>query len=460
MYDIIIIGAGTAGQAAYKEAIKHTSNILIVNYGSWDTTCARVGCMPSKVLISVANQLHDAQALNKVGVTTHLNLDSKKIMLHIQELRNQFTQAALKDVARWNSAHKISGQAHFVDASTIEVNQKYYQARSFILAVGSTPSFDPQWKQVLGQKLITSDEVFELEQLPQSIAVIGSGVIALELAQALQRLGVKTTIFARSRKVGTLTSPILQKMAQELLSQEIDIKFEVLPKQVQNSKDGVQIVYEEHGQEHRLVTDYLLVATGRRTLLDTLKLENINTQFAELKNLPVHPETKQLTHYPIFIVGDAHTNTPIQHEAAHEGRSAVLNCLNLKRIKNIRNLTPMGIVFCEPEMAIVGQSFKQLESDKIPFVTGYVSYTQQGRAQVLGKNYGALEVYIHAASRKVLGAELLMTSAEHLAHLLSWMISEDCTLDQLLEKPFYHPTLEEGLRTALKHARRQLNTTQ
>lgn len=460
MYDIIIIGAGTAGQAAYKEAIKHTSNILIVNHGTWDTTCARVGCMPSKVLISVANQLHDAQSLDQIGITTHLHLDSKKIMLHVQKLRNKFTQAALKDVARWDSAHKISGQAHFIDVQTIEINQQRYQARSFILAVGSTPSFDLQWRQELGQKLITSDEVFELEQLPQSIAVIGSGVIALELAQALQRLGVKTTIFARSRKVGTLTSPLLQKMAQELLSQEIDIKFEVLPTQVRNSKDGVQIVYQEHGQEHNLVADYLLVATGRRTLLNTLRLENIDAQFTDLKNLPVHPETKQLAHYPIFIVGDAHTNTPIQHEAAHEGRSAVLNCLNLKQIKNIRNLTPIGIVFCEPEMAIVGLSFKQLESDKIPFVTGYVSYAQQGRAQVLGKNYGALEVYIHAESRKILGAELLMTSAEHLAHLLCWMIAEDLTLDHLLAKPFYHPTLEEGLRTALKHARRQLNAIQ
>ncbi|TCB34149.1 dihydrolipoyl dehydrogenase [Acinetobacter sp. ANC 4910] len=460
MYDIIIIGAGTAGQAAYKEAIKHTSNILIVNHGPWDTTCARVGCMPSKVLISVANQLHDAQSLNKVGITTHLNLDSKKIMLHVQKLRNQFTQAALKDVARWDSAHKISGQAHFIDAATIEINQKHYQARSFILAVGSTPSFDLEWKKELGSKLITSDEIFELEQLPKSIAVIGSGVIAIEIAQALQRLGVKTTIFARSRKVGTLTSPLLQKMAQELLSQEIDIKFEVLPTQVRNSKDGVQVVYQEHGQEHNLVADYLLVATGRRTLLNTLRLENIDAQFIDLKNLPVHPETKQLAHYPIFIIGDAHTNTPIQHEAAHEGHRAILNCLNLKQIKNIRNLTPIGIVFCEPEMAIVGQSFKQLESNKIPFVTGYVSYAQQGRAQVLGKNYGALEVYIHTESRKILGAELLMTSAEHLAHLLCWMIAEDLTLDHLLAKPFYHPTLEEGLRTALKHARRQLNTIQ
>jgi dihydrolipoamide dehydrogenase len=460
MYDIIIIGAGTAGQAAYKEAIKHTSNILIINHGPWDTTCARVGCMPSKVLISAANQLHDAESLEKVGISAHLEIDATQVLSHVRKLRDKFTTSTLKEVNSWEDRHKISGQAYFIDASTIAVNHKRYQARSFILAVGSTPSFDPQWKQELGNKLITSDEFFDLDQLPQSVAVVGSGVIALELAQALQRLQVKTTIFARSRKVGTLTSPVLQKLAQDLLSQEIEFKFEVLPTQIQNTDVGVKINFQENDEDQSLIVDYVMVATGRRTLLDSLKLENIDSQFSELKNLPVHPKTKQLGEYPIFIVGDAHTTTPIQHEAAHEGRRAVLNCLNLEQKQNIRNLTPIGIVFCEPEMAIIGQSYKQLKSQNISFVAGYVSYERQGRAQVLGKNYGALEVYVHAETRKVLGAELLITSAEHIAHLLCWMISEDCTLDQLLEKPFYHPTLEEGLRTALKHARRQLNAIQ
>ena len=460
MYDIIIIGAGTAGQAAYKEAIKHTSNILIINHGPWDTTCARVGCMPSKVLISAANQLHDALSLDKHGFSAHLEIDTRSVMSHVRQLRARFTLSTLKDVERWEANHKITGQAHFINATTIEVNQKHYQARSFIIAVGSTPSFDPEWKQELGTKLITSDEVFELEKLPDSVAVVGSGVIALELAQALQRLKVKTTVFARSRKVGTLTSPALQTLAQELLSREIEFKFEVLPQQVQNTNAGVKISYNENNQDHSIVVDYLLIATGRRTLLDSLKLEKIDSQFSDLKNLPVHPDTKQLGEYPIFIVGDAHTSTPIQHEAAHEGRRAVYNCLNPQQLQNVHTLTPIGIVFCEPEMAIVGQNYKQLKNQNIPFVTGYVSYERQGRAQVLAKNYGALEVYVHAQTRKILGAELLMTSAEHIAHLLCWMISEDCTLDQLLEKPFYHPTLEEGVRTALKHARRQLEATQ
>jgi len=202
MYDIIIIGAGTAGIAAYKEAVKHTQNLLIINKGAWDTTCARVGCMPSKVLISAANRMHDIQTAEKVGLSITSKIDTSQIMQHVRMLRDHFTNAILKDVNSWTAKHKISGQAQFINHNTITVNGQKYQAKSFIVAVGSTPTFDPQWKEQLGDRLITSDQIFELEKLPQSLAVIGSGVIAIELAQAMQRLGVKTTVFARSRKVG------------------------------------------------------------------------------------------------------------------------------------------------------------------------------------------------------------------------------------------------------------------
>ena len=116
----------------------------------------------------------------------------------------------------------------------------------------------------------------------------------------------------------------------------------------------------------------------------------------------------------------------------------------------------MSVVFSAPEMAISGQSHKQLTDANATFVTSHVSYENQGRARVLGKNRGAAEVYVDVNTRQLLGAELFVESAEHMGHLLSWIISEKLTVDQILEKPFYHPTLEEGLRTALKHARRQL----
>mgnify|MGYP000881438875 FL=1 len=456
MYDIIIIGAGTAGIAAYKEAIKHTQNILIINHGAWDTTCARVGCMPSKALISAANRMHDIQTAEKVGLSITSKIDTSQVMQHVRVLRDHFTHAILKDVNSWTAKHKISGQAQFIHQNTITVNGQNYQAKSFIIAVGSTPTFDPGWKEQLGDRLITSDQIFELKKLPQSLAVIGSGVIAIELAQAMQRLGVKTTVFARSRKVGSLSSPALQKLAQDEISKNLDIKFETLPTTVQRDTQGVNIHFEENNQAKQLDVEYLLVATGRKSYLDTLLLNNIDHTYTDLKKLPINSKTKQLGNYPIFIVGDAYTSAPLQHEAAHEGRQAVHNCLNYPDIKNLKTLTPLAIVFSTPEMATVGQSFKQLSDAKIEFVTGIVSYEKQGRALALAKNSGAIEVYIHQSSRKLLGAELFVEAAEHMAHLLAWMISENSTVDEILDKPFYHPTLEEGLRSALKHAQRQL----
>ena len=457
MYDIIIIGAGTAGISAYKEAIKHTSNILIINDGSWDTTCARVGCMPSKVLISTANRMHDIQHADEVGVTVQSDIDISQVMQHVRNLRDRFTNATLRDVSGWNSAHKKNGQAKFINANTIDVNGQSYSAKSFIIAVGSTPNYEAAWKNEIGNKLITSDEIFELNSLPKSIAVIGSGVIAIELAQAMQRLGVETTVFARSRKVGVLSSSKLQQIAQTELSKELNIKFEILPNLVKNTENRVELNYIENNETKQLFVEYLLAATGRQSNLKTLNLENIDPSFSDLKKLPVNNETKQLANLPIFIIGDAFTQTPLQHEAALEGKLVISSCLNFPQVINLKSLTPLGIVFSNPEMAMVGHNYANLTKFGVEFITGYASYEKQGRALVLGKNKGAVEVYIDKNTRKLLGAELFIESAEHIAHLLAWMISEEVTLDDILQKPFYHPTLEEGLRTAFKHARRQLN---
>lgn len=456
MYDIIIIGAGTAGISAYKEAVKHTKNILIINQGPWDTTCARVGCMPSKVLISTANRMHDMQHAEEVALSSIATIDTSQVMPHVRKLRDQFTTATINDVDRWDPKHKISATAKFINENTVEAAGQRYQAKSFIVAVGSTPNYDSNWKNILKDRLISSDEIFELPQLPKSMAVIGSGVIAIELAQAMTRLGVKTTIFARSPKVGALTSPELQQLAQDVLSQELDIRFEVLPEKVSLSNNKVRLNFKQNNQEQTLEVDYVLSATGRRSLLSSLQLENIDPTFADIKNLKINDASKQLADYPIFIIGDAHTQNPIQHIAATDGRNVVQNCLNFPNVQAISTPSPLSIVFSAPEMAIAGLSHKQLLQNHRLFVTGKVSFETQGRATVLGKNKGAAEVYVDIQSRKLLGAELFVESAEHMAHLLSWIISEGLTIDEILAKPFYHPTLEEGLRTALVRALKQL----
>src|SRR5690606_37863378 len=173
----------------------------------------------------------------EVALRVSAKIDTSQVMQHVRELRDHFTTATLKEVNSWDDKHKISGKAHFIDSKTVQVDQQYYQAKSFIIAVGSTPTVNSDWKNKLGDKLLSSDQIFELETLPKSLAVVGSGVIAIELAQAMQRLGVETIVFARSRKVGSLTSPKLQKIAQTTLSEELNIKFEILPGQVKKFRN-------------------------------------------------------------------------------------------------------------------------------------------------------------------------------------------------------------------------------
>ena len=136
----------------------------------------------------------------------------------------------------------------------------------------------------------------------------------------MHRLGVETTIFARSKRIGIFTSSKLQQLAQEELSKELNFLFETLPAKVKSTSGGVILNYRINGQEKSLQTEYVLSATGRSSLLDNLKLENIDKSFQDIKLLPINAKTKQLDNYPIFIAGDAYTSTPLQHEAAHEGK--------------------------------------------------------------------------------------------------------------------------------------------
>ena len=457
MYDLIIIGAGSAGISAYKAALRQSQNILIINAGPWDTTCARVGCMPSKILIAAANRLHDAQTAERCGLRLSLDVDCSALMHHVRKLRDHFSQAMLDEVAAWPAEHKISGHARFVDPQTIEVNGQHYQGKSFILAVGSKPHLESAWQHALGDRLITTDQLFELEALPSSMAVIGSGVIALELAQALSRLGVKITLFARSQKVAHLSSPPLQQLAQQIFSQQLDIRFATLPDRMQRLADQVQIEFiDSNGQPETMLVDYVFAATGRDSQLDQLSLAKIDAAFLDHQQLPIDAHSKQLGNWPIFVAGDAYSSTPVQHEAAHEGRELVYNCFNYPQCQNIKSLTALSIVFSEPQLAMVGQSHRQLQQAELDFVSGCASYEHQGRATLLGKNQGAIEVYVERGTERILGAELIAPEAEHLAHLLSCMIAEQVSLSDCLAKPFYHPTLEEGLRSALKDAQHQL----
>jgi dihydrolipoamide dehydrogenase len=180
--------------------------------------------------------------------------------------------------------------------------------------------------------------------------------------------------------------------------------------------------------------------------VDNLGLENAGVEL-DARGVPVFdPRTLRAGASAIFIAGDANNDLPVLHEAADEGRIAGENAARFPNVAPGHRRAPLGIVFTDPQIAIVGRGFASLGS----FETGEVSFEDQGRARVMLQNKGHLRVYADRATGRFLGAEMIGPDAEHIAHLLAWALQAGMTVAQMLEMPFYHPVVEEGLRTALR----------
>lgn len=472
-YDVVILGAGSAGQSAYSQVIKNTSNVLVINLGAWDTTCARVGCMPSKLLIEASKYAEASHHAAEFGIHNQTQIDSKAVMQRVQRLREHFTSHVQGEIDAWPAEHKKQGKAQFIDATTLQVGDDIIRTKTTIIATGSTPRIADGWQEKLKDKLLTSDTIFNLEQLPKSMIVVGAGAIGIELAQALARLGVEITLINQGNVVGGLTHPELRQLATSLICSKLTQLDHSSVEQVYLEDNQVVVHYHSasdhnmpdhttsstssHQHSGHIKADYLLVAIGRNSSINDLGLENIDPQYQDIKK-PIHNlTTMQLDELPIFIAGDVLTPHALQHEATNDGRIAGKNAARYPDIKSFKRYAGLSIVFSAPQMAIAGQSYRQLTSSNTAFVMADVSYNNQGRATVLDKNHGAIQLYACPESKQLLGAELLVTEAEHLAHLLAWAIQQQLTVPQLLAMPFYHPVLEEGLRTALVRLKQQLD---
>ena len=202
--DVAIVGAGTAGLNARRAALANgAERVVMIEGGQHGTTCARVGCMPSKLLIAAAEAAHEIRHSGIFGVHTDPpRVDGPAVLQRVQRERDRFVGFVLDAVDDMPADQKLSGFARFVDPSTLEVSgHTRVRARSVVIAAGTEP-YVPAALAAVGDRLLTNDSVFELPDLPRSLAVLGTGVIGIELGQAMHRLGVQVTILNRSHRVG------------------------------------------------------------------------------------------------------------------------------------------------------------------------------------------------------------------------------------------------------------------
>jgi dihydrolipoamide dehydrogenase len=217
---------------------------------------------------------------------------------------------------------------------------------------------------------------------------------------------------------------------------------------------------DKQGNTVETEVDYLVAATGRRPNTDKLGLDKLDIQVDE-RGVPVADHyTLQTSISHIFIAGDASNQIPLLHEAADQGKIAGDNAGRCKEVRAGLRRTPIAAVFSDPQIAMVGESYRDIEKRLGScgcFEIGEVSFENQGRSRVMLVNKGIAHLYGEQGTGRFLGAEIIGPNAEHLAHLLAWAHQAKMTVSQMLDMPFYHPVIEEGVRTALRDLNAKLH---
>jgi len=447
--DTVIVGSGSAGLSALREVRRYTEDFLLINDGHWGTTCAAVGCMPSKALIEAANAFHRRLDLNEFGISgaDGLHADIPAVLRRVRKMRDDFVEGP-KSMPDKLGDRAITGRARLLGPDRIEVNGDEIEARAIILAPGSSPVVPGPWEK-FGDRILTTDTLFEQTDLPPRIAVVGMGAIGVEMAQALARLGLNVAGFDAANEVAGIDDARVLNAFRPLIEAEMTLALGA-PADLEEAGASIRV----KGHSTSFDADVVLAAMGRRPNVDDLGLETLGVPLDDTGLPEVDPVTLRIGDLPVFFAGDANGYRPLLHEAADEGHIAARMAAPEAPEGGLCRRTPLTIVFSAPQVARVGLPLSDMGDHDI--VSGCADFSTQGRARMAQTAAGVLRVHADRETGRLLGAEMCVPSAEHLSHLLALAIEQEMTVDDILAMPFYHPVLEEGLRSALRDLAKQV----
>ncbi|MBW4330329.1 dihydrolipoyl dehydrogenase [Stakelama sp. CBK3Z-3] len=441
--DVAVIGAGTAGLAAERAARANGASTLLIDPEFIGTLCANYGCMPSKLLIAAARARHQVDQAGLFGIDVgSVAVDDAALLNRVRSERDRFAALTRDSIETLPDGICIKSHARFTGPDTLVLDDgRTVKAGAIVIATGSGAAL-PAPFDMLGDRALTNRSVFEIETLPDSLGVVGSGSIGLELAQAFARLGVKVTLLDKAERMGNVRCARVHGALRKIMERDMAVHLGV-DVDAECAQSGVRLTWSGKETGEALV-DRVLVAVGRPPTLEGLWLEKAGIACDD-SGVPCHDRaTMRCGDSAIFLAGDVAADFPLLHEASHDGAIAGRNAAALPAEIRTERYVSFAITFTDPPLVSIGKS------EEHGAVTGTTSFDDQGRARVEGRDEGALTLYAAAPHGTLIGADLIAPAGEHLGHILAWAIQHKMTATQLLQMPFYHPTIEEGLKKALR----------
>ena len=446
--DVAILGAGTAGLSARAEVAKVTDSYRVFDPGPYGTSCARSACMPSKALVQSALDFHRRLAFDALGITGGgaLEADVAQVLAETRQVRDGLVDDVVRGMQAWRDTHLVPHRAEFEDDGILRAGGARFRPRATIIATGSRPIVPEGWREMLGDRLLTSDDLFERHDLPRRVAVIGLGPVGLELGQALARLGLEVTGFDPSPGIGGLDDPDLQARLRDALAAEMTIVTD-RAEPAGLGPGGITMRWAGG----KAVVDCVLAAMGRVANLDGIGLGALGIGIGE----DGHPDLPEGRLNPpgtrVYFAGDCGPGPALLHEASDEGRIAGFFAARGEDAV-FRRRTPLVMVFCDPQIAQAGATWGALKARRGEVAAGEATFDQAGRTRLQRGRGGTIRIYAEKATGRLLGGAIVAPGAEHLGHLLASAVGRGDSLMALLRMPAYHPTQEEVLRRALRAA--------
>ncbi|TDI44380.1 MAG: FAD-dependent oxidoreductase [Acidobacteria bacterium] len=443
-YEVIVIGGGSAGSMAASTAAAAGARTVMFNEGELGGLCILRGCMPTKTMLHAAHLVHEAANHHTPGVgRAELDLDFRQIMANKDAKVARFKRAKVEGIE--SGGYQVVGaRARFTGPETVEAGGTTYRfTRGAVVASGSVPSLPPL-PGLEHVPHIDSDAVMRLAERPGSLITVGVGAIGMEMSFFFARMGTRVEVVSR-RPVFQDAGPGIANEMRAVLAAEPNLTHHLYERPLSLAGDDSSVTFRFMGEngEKEVEGDRLLLATGRRANVEGLGLEAAGIQIE--RGRIVCDEEMRTTNPHVFVAGDASGERLILHVANWEGKAAGLGAARVAGSHPVERRLRLEIVFTDPPLAMLGMNREQAASAGHDVVEATARFPQTGRAITMDVQHGIWVLQADRSSGEVLGCQILGPRADDLVHIVSGVMYYRGTVNDLLQMPWYHPTLSEVL---------------
>jgi pyruvate/2-oxoglutarate dehydrogenase complex dihydrolipoamide dehydrogenase (E3) component len=414
--------------------------------------------MPSKTLLYSTEVLHLAQNGKTFGLRIPsaevdmkaLHTRKKKIIGEFADYRAQALESGKYEVYR--------SHACFIDPHTIKLTDgRTLSAKKILIGTGSKVSVPASVPGLANTPFWTSDDVLDLDFVPESVIVLGGGIVACELAQFLRRIGSKVILIQRSKNILRDHSPAASEVVKQAFRDEgIEIHSLTKIEKVSGDSKGVAVQFTSNDKSITRRARYLFNALGREPNTDGLNLTAAGVKLSQVGRVLVN-RWQQTTTKHIYAGGDVCGPHDIVHLAVAQGELAARHAFGAKKLKPIDHTLLLNVVFTDPQLATIGLQERELLVRGEKFLVASYPFNDHGKSILMDANYGYVKIIAEPRHGRILGAEIVGPHAGELIHIFSGPLAMKATVFDLLRAPWYHPTLAEILTYPLEEIADQIN---